>query len=157
MLMRSISKASAVATAQQMARSRMRSASVSRRSAGSSLLSRRPRIGFSGDSATAAANTGPNNEPRPTSSTPAITLWPSARASRSCRPPHLNALRGMGRSRLLLFAFAQACGLALEPAQIIQLGAAHAAGAHHIDVIDHRRMNRKNALHALPEADLAHC
>ena len=41
-------------------------------------------------------------------------------------------------------------------AQIIQLGAADPAGAHHVDVIHHRSVQREDALHALAEADLAH-
>jgi len=45
-------------------------ASASRRSAVSFLESRKPLIGFSGSSITAAANTGPANGPRPASSTP---------------------------------------------------------------------------------------
>src|SRR5581483_7526536 len=85
---------------------------------------------------------------------PLSLKFPNSSARLKPVPPSRRV--GTAFSVLQLFAFAQACGLALEPAQIIQLGAAHAAGAHHIDVIDHRRMNRKNALHALPEADLAH-
>ena len=69
------------------ARSRMRSASTSRRSASSSLLSLQPsnRVA-SGERTTAAANTGPKSEPRPTSSTPA-TRGSRARAAHARTVP----------------------------------------------------------------------
>src|SRR5579884_135062 len=54
-----------------------------------------------------------------------------------------------------LFALAQAGSLAFEPAQVIQLGAAHAAGSDKVDVIDHWRVDREDALNALAETDLA--
>ena len=54
-----------------------------------------------------------------------------------------------------LLAFSQTGGLALQAAQVIQLGPAHLARAHHVDVIDHLRMDREDALHSLAEADLA--
>ena len=44
---------------------------------GSSLESRKPRIRYCGSRMTAAATTGPNSEPRPTSSTPATKRAPS--------------------------------------------------------------------------------
>src|ERR1017187_4204844 len=47
-------------------------------------------------------------------------------------------------------------GFALQPSQIVELGAAHAPGAHHVDVVDDPGMDGKNTLHALAEADLAH-
>src|SRR5690242_19545815 len=46
--------------------------------------------------------------------------------------------------------------LAAASAQIIELGAAHLAAAHHLDRVDQRRMNRKHALDALAIGDLAH-
>src|SRR5450759_1484438 len=58
----------------------MRSASSSRRSAGSSLESRSPRMRCAGSRITAAATTGPNSDPRPTSSTPATLSAPAAQA-----------------------------------------------------------------------------
>ena len=73
--------ASTAAIAHAIARSRIRSASSSRRSAGSSFESRRPRIRCAGSRITAAATTGPNSEPRPTSSTPATSVAPLAQAS----------------------------------------------------------------------------
>src|SRR5208283_432014 len=54
------------------------SASCSRRSAGISFESRKPRMRHAGSRITAAATTGPNNDPRPTSSTPATRSAPAA-------------------------------------------------------------------------------
>ena len=65
MLMQSMVAASTAAMAHATARSRMRTASTSRRCGSSSLLSLRPRTGRSGESTTAAATTGPNSAPRP--------------------------------------------------------------------------------------------
>ena len=89
---------------------------------------------------------------------------PAARASRSYFPWHLiNVLptrncgtRARDRGRAGLVAFAETRCFALQIAQIVKLGAAHAAGAHHVDVVDHRGVKRENALHALAKADLAH-
>ena len=55
-------------------------------------------------------------------------------------------------------ARARRCGrdLPRAAAQIIQLGAAHVAAAHHGDLGDQRRVEREHALHALAVADLAH-
>src|ERR1039458_2933362 len=71
---------STAATAQAMQCWRIRSASSSRRSAGSSLESRKPRMRCAGARITAAATTGPNSDPRPTSSTPATCSAPAAQA-----------------------------------------------------------------------------
>src|ERR1035441_5624384 len=72
------------ATAQAMECFRIRSERSSRRSAGSSLESRRPRMRCAGSSfryrITAAATTGPNSDPRPTSSTPATDFAPAPQA-----------------------------------------------------------------------------
>src|ERR1700736_5533821 len=46
--------------------------------------------------------------------------------------------------------------LAAQAAQVIELGAAHLAAAHHLDRIDHRRIEREHALDALAVGDLAH-
>src|SRR3984957_4176615 len=151
-LMRSISKASAEPTDHATARSRIRTANTSRRSASSSLLSRRPRMGRSGERITAAAKTGPNKAPRPTSSTPAMRSKPCARASRSNFPWHFITQECTARAGLV--ALAETCGFALKLTQIVELGAAHTAGAHHINVVHHRGMQRENALHALAKADL---
>jgi hypothetical protein len=58
------------------------------------------------------------------------------------------------RKPLWLFAFPQASSFALKSAQIVQLGATHAAGANEIDVIDNRRVDGEDTLNALAEADL---
>src|SRR5580704_12015679 len=58
----------------------MRSASTTRRSAGSSFESRSPRSRYVGSRITAAATTHPNNDPRPTSSTPATRTAPDSHA-----------------------------------------------------------------------------
>src|SRR5205085_2258848 len=46
--------------------------------------------------------------------------------------------------------------LALQSAQIIQLGPPNLARAHHIDMVNHLGVYREDPLHALAEADLAH-
>src|SRR5579872_4503801 len=150
--------ASTAATAHETARSRMRSASTSRRSASSCLLSLRPRMGRSGDNITAPANTAPNSDPRPTSSTPATATKPRARSSRSSVPSQRSFATGFADATCAatrgLLAFAEPRRLTLQVAQIIQLRAPYPAGSHHVDVIDHPRMQRKNALHTLSEAHL---
>src|ERR1017187_4368975 len=60
--------------------SRISSASFSRRSVGTNLESRNPRMRYVGSRITAAATTGPNSDPRPTSSTPATCSAPVAQA-----------------------------------------------------------------------------
>src|SRR5208283_3533046 len=157
MLIESMVAASTAATAHASARSRMRAASVSRRAGSSSLLSFSPRIGRSGERMTAAATTGPNSAPRPTSSTPATQRKPLARTSRSMVAsqrilPH--AASGRMESGTL-FALAQARRFALQVAQVVELGAADAARADHVDMVDHAGMYGEDALHALSEADLA--
>src|SRR5689334_17653351 len=54
-----------------------------------------------------------------------------------------------------LGTLAQAGGLSLESAQIVQLRAAHAARADHVNVIHHRSLHGENTLHAVAETDLA--
>ncbi len=71
---------STAAMAQAIECSRIRSASSSRRSAGKSFESRSPRMRYAGSRITAAATTGPNSDPRPTSSTPATSSAPAAQA-----------------------------------------------------------------------------
>src|SRR5258707_13403057 len=148
---------SMAATAHATARSRTRSASTSRRSGSRSLLSFRPRTGRSSERITAAAKTGPNRAPRPTSSTPATAWKPRARSSRSNVASQRNlpfaAVGCMADQGL--FALAQAGGFALEIAQIVQVGATHTAGADHVDVIDHARVQREDAFYSLSEADFA--
>src|SRR5271157_2388982 len=59
------------------------------------------------------------------------------------------------RCSLFALALAQARRFALQAAQVVQLGAAHAAGAHDVDMVDHRSVQRENALDAGAEAGLA--
>src|ERR1035441_9617846 len=157
MLTRSMVAASTAPIAHATARSRMRSASTSRRWGSSSLLSLRPRTGLSSERMTAPAKTAPNNAPRPTSSTPATAWKPRARSSRSRIPSHRNLPpAGAGRmARPKLPALFQTGGFALQGAQIVQLGTAYAARADHIDVIHHLGVYREDTLHALAKTDLA--
>src|SRR5690606_10426345 len=62
----------------------------------------------------------------------------------------------VGRARPVLALLLDARRLAGAPAQIVQLGAAHAAAADHLDTRDLRAVEREDALHALAVADLAH-
>src|SRR4051794_40878626 len=66
------------------------------------------------------------------------------------RPSSQSTLRSQ-----VLAALFQAGSLAFQRAQIVELGAADAAGAHDIDVIDHLGVHREDALHALAETDFA--
>src|ERR1035437_5582541 len=157
MLTRSMVAASTAPMAHATARSRMRSASTSRRWGSSSLLSLRPRTGLSSERITAAAKTAPNNAPRTTSSTPATASKPRARNSRSrvasqrnLPPADLGRMAGPKLSALF-----QAGSLALQGAQIVELGAAYATRADHIDVIHHFGVHREDTLHALAKTDLA--
>src|SRR5262249_30266759 len=47
-------------------------------------------------------------------------------------------------------------GFAAATAQIIELGASDLAAAHELDRVDHRRIQRKHALHAFAVGNLAH-
>src|SRR5215468_3360304 len=49
-----------------------------------------------------------------------------------------------------------AARLAAQVTQVVELGAAHHALAHHLDLPDRRAVEREDALDALAEADLAH-
>src|SRR5580704_714078 len=53
------------------------------------------------------------------------------------------------------FALPQAGGLAFETAQVIQFGSPDSPGAHHVNVIHYRRVQREDALDALAKADFA--
>src|SRR5262249_1876166 len=66
------------------------------------------------------------------------------------------ALEGIGLLALDLLTLDDAGRLAAASAQIIELGAAHLASAHHLDRLDQRRVHREDALHALAVRDLAH-
>src|SRR5215469_10790780 len=52
--------------------------------------------------------------------------------------------------------FAQAGRLAAQPAQVVELGAANVSRTHHFDLVDHFRVQRKDALNAMAEAHLTH-
>ena len=54
----------------------------------------------------------------------------------------------------MLAAFAETGGLAAESTQVIQFRAPHTSGAHHVDMVDHPRVDREDTLHALAETDL---
>src|SRR4029450_11973412 len=63
------------------------------------------------------------------------------------------ALRTLGRTRVA--ALGDTGRLAAAAAEIIELGAAHGAAAHHLDRIDDRRIEREDALDAFAERNLA--
>src|SRR5690242_7392554 len=62
---------------------------------------------------------------------------------------------GVGSLRAMVLLFCDTRALAAQAAQVIELGAAHFAAAHDLDGIDHRRIQRKHALHAFAIGDLA--
>src|SRR3954471_3846961 len=64
----------------------------------------------------------------------------------------LGAARGLAGA---LGAFGDAGRLAAAVAQVIELGAADLAAAHHLDGVDQRRVDREYALHALAVGNLA--
>src|SRR5712692_4107930 len=70
---------------------------------------------------------------------------------RSLRP-------GLGRlvGAAMVLLLADARRLAAASTEVIELGAEHLAAAHHLDRVDHRRIERKHALDALAVGDLAH-
>src|SRR4051794_34870742 len=162
MLMRSISRTLAAPTATHSARSTMRAASFSRSAAESFLESSTPRMArASGAMMTAHATTGPARGPRPTSSIPASRGPRDARSSRSralqrrTREPAAVLLRGRARLRDARLHLLDARGLAGEMAQVVQLGAAHAAAADDRDVGQHGAVEREDALDADAVGDLA--
>src|SRR5271169_994924 len=55
-----------------------------------------------------------------------------------------------------LLRFLQPCRFPAEPAQEVELGAADLGRAQDLNLVDHLRIDGKDALHALAEADLAH-
>src|SRR6185437_6558556 len=68
-----------------------------------------------------------------------------------------NLRLGFCRSGLLwTLLLANARGFAAQTTEVVQLGAAHAPGAQNFDFVDHARVDRENAFHALAEGDLAH-
>src|SRR6266508_1563684 len=60
----------------------------------------------------------------------------------------------LGAAVVLLLADAR--GFAAATAQIIKLRAPYLAAAHELDRVDHRRIERKHALHAFAVGNLAH-
>src|SRR5690606_35168712 len=52
--------------------------------------------------------------------------------------------------------FLHARGLAAQLAQVVELGAADLGAPHHLDLVDHRRVQREDPLDSLAERDLAH-
>src|SRR5512143_3897803 len=97
---------------------------------------------------TAAATTGPKRDPRPTSSMPAIRRTPSRASSFSSRKLAATDVA----SALVLF---EAGRLALEVAQVVELGPADTGLAHDLDRLDHLGMEGEDALDADAERDLA--
>src|SRR5579863_10474261 len=68
-------------------------------------------------------------------------------------------LRGFGRGssfvlRAVVLPFDDACRLAASAAEVIKLGAAHLTAAHHLDRVDHRRIEREHALDAFAVRNL---
>ena len=64
---------------------------------------------------------------------------------------------GSGLTAYWLFALVfHARRLALEVAQVVQLGAPHLGRSHDLDLLDGRRVQREDALDALAERHLAH-
>src|SRR5580658_5497088 len=53
-----------------------------------------------------------------------------------------------------LIALAQARRFALQAAEVIKLRSANAPAAHEVNVVNYRRLHRKDTLNAVPEADL---
>src|SRR5258707_399433 len=163
MFSRSISRTLAAPIASARQRSRMRTASLSRTAAVSAFESSTPRMACaSAGMTTAHATTGPARGPRPTSSTPARSGPRASRNSRSIRlqrPPPRGTRpcleRLLGRDgRGLGLHFLDARGLAREVAQVVQLGAAHAATAHDVDLCQHGAVQREDALDTYTVGDL---
>src|SRR5688572_23676045 len=108
-----------------------------------------------GSSTTAAATTGPARQPRPTSSTPATCTNPTRRSAFSSvriagtRVIELRTWKSEVLISRFLVGVLHPGGLALEVAQVIELGAADTGRAHHFDLLDRRRVQRKNALDTL--------
>src|SRR6266850_677394 len=67
-----------------------------------------------------------------------------------------SALRTCSAVKLDGFYFAQSCRLALEAAQIIQLGAPNPARAQHLHLVNDFGIGGEDTLHAVSETDFAH-
>src|SRR5665213_1549778 len=161
MLRRSISLADAAPSPRLTARSTIWVTSRSRASGVSALESSTPRSArVSGGMTMAHATTGPAREPRPTSSTPAMSAPPVRRSSRSivvqrarCTSggPAACELRGLGDLNLALLD--PRC-LAGSGAQIVELRAAHAATSNDVHVAEHWAVEREDSLDADAVGDL---
>src|SRR5689334_4031837 len=103
---------------------------------------------------TAAATTGPARHPRPTSSTPATWTIPIRRAAFSTARDARAFVIALPAYGLPAPLFLHACGLAAQVAQEVQLRAAHLRAANDFDLVDDRRVQRKDALNALAERHL---
>src|SRR4051812_24538457 len=184
--MRSISAGSAPATAQAIACRTMRSYRRSRSGAGTVFESHTPGMWRSGCSTTAAATTGPARHPRPTSSQPATCTNPTRRSAfSSVRVAETRVIQvrwvGWGRlvgrvrrgwrqhppglpdspdlctlAALRLGGVLHPRRLALEIAQVVELGAPDLGRAGDLHFCNRRRMQREDALDSLPERDLPH-
>src|SRR6266404_3075204 len=111
----------------------------------------------SGWRTTAAATTGPARQPRPTSSTPATCTNPTRRSAfSSVRIAGTRVIKLEVQLLTLFSGVLHPGGLALQVAQVVKLRAADFRRARHFHLLDRRRMQRKDALHALPERYLPH-
>src|SRR6185436_4705847 len=123
--------------------------SSSRSSGGTSFESLTPGMWRSGSSTTAAATTGPARQPRPTSSQPATCTNPTRRNA-------FSSVRVAGTRVTSSFSgVLHPRRLALQLAQVVQLGAADLGRSCDLDLGDRRRMQRENALDALAERHFA--
>src|SRR5436190_10628775 len=159
MLMVSISVGSAAATPQAIDPRVILSYKRARSSAVTVLESQMRAMYRLGSSTTAAATTGPARQPRPTSSTPATRLNPSRRIvfSTVLKARTLTTGRWPDESHgLLLRRVFHPRGFSLQFAQEIELRATHPGRPHDVDLVDDRRMQRKDPLDSLAERNLAH-
>src|SRR5215208_5047658 len=107
----------------------------------------------SGSRITAPAVTGPARHPRPTSSAPATRQKPTRRNAFSSvrvaetRDMDAGLVSSCGSLRLARRILHARC-LALQRAQVVQLGASDLGGAHHLDLLNDWRVQRENALDA---------
>src|SRR5262245_22359918 len=177
MFRRSISSTSAKAMHTARASALMRAACFSRWRAVRRFESSRPLGSKPSPRTTAAAATGPQSAPRPTSSMPATRRWPAARASSSYRVPQQSStplktrgrrpgfraplpaaipppelVFGRGFRPLLLHP----PRLPLPAAQVVELGPPHPGLLHHLDLLDGARVEGEDALHSRSERHLAH-
>src|SRR5450432_287047 len=162
MLIRSISRALAAPSPRLTARSMICVTRRSRASGVSALESSTPRSAReSGGMTMAHATTGPAREPRPTSSTPAMSVPPVRRSSRSIVVHRARCtLRGSSVCVLdgacdLNLAFLDPCSLAGGGAQIVELRATHASTPNDVHVAEHGAVDREDALDADAVGDLA--